>query len=622
MARTVLLIACLFVLVAPLRLAGQDDAPAHGIHLAGQPPADEDVGAPDDADREADLAAARALFVRNIDAIQRRDREAYLACYEQADTLVRVGPDGPVTGWDGLAAGAPSTGSDEWPDELVARDLRLHWLAPGLVFGSYRYQVSADGTWRAGLSERVFRRTDHGWRIVVSTAFEAPPGTAPAPLALVGATLLDGTGAPPVPDAVVLLRDGRIEAAGPRAHTPVPEGVEVLDVQGRFVMPGLIDTHVHYGQTGWVDGRPDARDVRDRFPYAQVVAELESAPERLHRAFLASGVTAVFDVGGYPWTRRLGASTEHDPLAPHVLATGPLLATFVPDEVRLPDRGQFILMQDEAGVRAAVAASVAGGADAVKVWYVVRAPGDLEANAPLVRAAGAACRELGVPLVVHATELESARIAVDAGASLLVHSVDDALVDEAFVAALLAGDVSYCPTLTVVDGYLALFAGELPRHVELALDEVHPRIAERVRGTSALGRHPDLDAARLAGLAASRAAASERMAENLRRLHAAGVRIVAGTDAGNPLTLHGPSLLVELLVMQRAGLSAADVLVSATSAAAHALGRPDLGRIAPGAVADLLVLREDPSADTANLGTLERVVRAGTVHTREWLVPR
>ena len=130
---------------------------------------------------------------------------------------------------------------------------------------------------------------------------------------------------------MVLTREGRIVAAGSRASTPVPGDVEVVDLSGRFIVPGLVDTHVHYSQTGWADGRPDALDVRDEYPYPQVAAELERQPQRLHRAFLAAGVTAVFDVGGFPWTRRLGPAAEDDPLAPHVVAAGPLLATWVPD---------------------------------------------------------------------------------------------------------------------------------------------------------------------------------------------------------------------------------------------------------------------------------------------------
>ncbi|HEX6200581.1 MAG TPA: amidohydrolase, partial [Thermoanaerobaculia bacterium] len=90
--------------------------------------------------------------------------------------------------------------------------------------------------------------------LALLAAAPAPPsGT----LALVGATLLDGTGGAPVPDAVVVARDGRIACAGSRDACPVPDGARVLDVTGHWLTPGLVDAHVHFSQTGWADGRPD-----------------------------------------------------------------------------------------------------------------------------------------------------------------------------------------------------------------------------------------------------------------------------------------------------------------------------------------------------------------------------
>jgi len=88
----------------------------------------------------------------------------------------------------------------------------------------------------------------------------------------VGATLLDGTGAAPVADAVVVVRAGRIACAGSRRTCPVPSGARRIDARGGWLIPGLIDAHVHFSQTGWFDGRPDAADVRDQFPYPEVEA--------------------------------------------------------------------------------------------------------------------------------------------------------------------------------------------------------------------------------------------------------------------------------------------------------------------------------------------------------------
>src|SRR5207249_469091 len=134
--------------------------------------------------------------------------------------------------------------------------------------------------------------------------------------------------------------------------------------------PGLIDTHVHFSQTGWVDGRPDALDLRDRYPYELVEAELHARPERFFRSYLCSGVTSVFDVGGYPWTLELQERTSRSTTSPRVRAAGSLLST-IDFWLNLPDQRQFIYMADEAVVRQAVRAHKTWGAAAIKVWYIM-----------------------------------------------------------------------------------------------------------------------------------------------------------------------------------------------------------------------------------------------------------
>jgi imidazolonepropionase-like amidohydrolase len=85
-------------------------------------------------------------------------------------------------------------------------------------------------------------------------------------IAITGATLLDGTGTAPVTDAAVIVRDGRITCAGPGPSCPVPKGARRIDARGTWLIPGLVDAHVHFSQTGWFDGRPDAADLRERYP--------------------------------------------------------------------------------------------------------------------------------------------------------------------------------------------------------------------------------------------------------------------------------------------------------------------------------------------------------------------
>lgn len=102
------------------------------------------------------------------------------------------------------------------------------------------------------------------------------PGSACAqsapPTALVGATVVDGNGGAAIPDAVVLIRDDRIEAVGPRPSVRVPSGARVVDVTGKWIAPGLIDAHVHFFQSGGLYTRPDAIDLRAVVPYAEDVA--------------------------------------------------------------------------------------------------------------------------------------------------------------------------------------------------------------------------------------------------------------------------------------------------------------------------------------------------------------
>ncbi len=446
-----------------------------------------------------------------------------------------------------------------------------------------------------------------------------------APIGVRGATVYPGDGSK-IDNGVVVVHEGRIVAVGPREGTGVPEGTGWIEAAGRFVTPGLIDAHVHYSQTGWVDGRPDARDERARFPYWQTIADCEAHPDRFHLAFLASGVTAVFDVGGYPWTRRLAERTETSPFAPHVAATGALLATYDPPPLRTADRRQFVLIEagGEDAAREAVRSHAAAGSAAIKVWFIVRAEGELARLEPVVRAVADETAKAGLPLVVHSTSLATARIAVDAGARLLVHSVENRPVDDEFLELAKKRGTFYCPTLTVRAGYFHVYRGIVPDGVRVQLAFVHPSVEERILETAKFDPARGFRNPRVAeSLLKQQELRDKLLAENLRKVHEAGIPVVMGTDAGNPMTLHGPSVIPEMVAMQNAGLTPLAVLTASTRDAARAMGRgDDLGLISVGRVADLLVLEKDPAVDIANLASIDRVCRAGVMHTRAGLVDR
>jgi len=565
------------------------------------------------ADMNTDLAGARGVFERNLDAIRNHDAQAYLSCYLRSPLLARTGATGFALGYDSLAAGV----GQGWPDLFEGLDLRLTPVHDGLVYGTYRYRVRYGATEQAGLSERLFVNTSGGWKIAMTSAFAAP-GTPPPPRAIVGGTVWDGSGRGPIRDAVVLVRDGKIEAVGSRRQVRVPAGVDTIDARGRWVLPGLIDTHVHFSQTGWVDGRPDALDLRAKYPYEQVEQRLREHPEVFQRAWLTCGVTSVFDVGGYAWTVAMAHAAEANPDAPHVSAAGPLLSTY-DFWLNLPGERQFMYLADSTSAVEGVRYLKSIGADAVKVWFIVSAGSDLETMARNVMVAGAEAKRQGLPLIVHATGLAEAKAALRAGARLLVHSVMDLPVDAEFLRLAKEARASYCPTLTVIDGYgqlpLAARTGAAPA-ADDPLGAVDSLTRARVAST------PD-EARRVLGatppLRDSTQSRTHRVMDaNLLAVKRAGIPIATGTDAGNPFTLHGPSIFAEMEAMQHAGLTASEVLLATTRDAARAMSRADeLGTLEKGRSADLLIVPGDPTRDLSVLRRAQLVMRSGVARTTD-----
>jgi imidazolonepropionase-like amidohydrolase len=564
----------------------------------------------------SDTAEVRRAFEENIRAIHERDRGRYLAGYLPSPDLARNGPGGLELGY----AQWPARRDTTWPDTLVARDLRVVPIAPGVVYGTYHYRVTQGGATSEGISERVFVRTPEGWKIAVSTAFGLPAGAMPPPIAIVGATLVTptATGLTRVADAVVVMRGGRIVCAAARQACAPPPEAEIIDARGAFVAPGLIDAHVHFSQTGWLDGRPDALDVRTDYPYDSTVAALRARPEVFGKAYLCSGVTAVYDVGGYPWTVAMARGTSSRIDMPRVAAVGPLLST-IDHWVNLPDMRQFVGMRDDSLVRATVREQRRMGSAAQKVWYLQRTDTLRQRDRTLLVAAGQEARAQKIPLIVHATQLRTAKEALEAGATVLVHSVETDTVDAEFVALARRNNVILIPTLTVREGYADVYLGRSPasRYPLDCVDAATRAKLERPLAESRRARQ----AAFVRGGSWERQRAT--LDENLRRLHAAGVRIAMGTDAGNPGTAHGPSVYREMEAMQAAGMAAPDVFRASTLTGAQAMGlEREIGSVEAGKRADVVLFDADPTVDIANARRIRLVVRNGALYGRAELVPR
>ena len=462
------------------------------------------------------------------------------------------------------------------------------------------------------------------------TALVLAGGSAAQTTALTGGTIIDGTGRPAIPNGVVVVGGDRLQCVGTASQCPVPTGATRVDVTGRFLTPGLVDAHVHFSQTGWVDGRPDGLHAPELYPYAETARALRANPARWYRSYLCSGITAVFDVGGHPWTTALPAKAEADTLAPHVRAAGPLITHAGRSALNLDDEiYTFLPMGTSAEVRAGVTRLKSMGSSAVKVWYLGPPAARREELDARMLEVGAAARATGLDLIVHATGLREAKVALRAGAVLLVHSVEDQPVDQEFLDLLARNRAIYAPTLVV--GRNATRASvSIALGVRFPVDDpdgcvdsatvakianiepLRPLLPERFRSAEASYRR--LESAGARGVV---------MAENLRRVHAAGGVIVAATDAGNPLTLHGPSIFDEMESMQAAGLPAGEVVVMSTRNGARAMGRErDFGTLESGKLADLLVLAENPLESVRAFRSRTHVMRGGRLYPLRALAVR
>lgn len=447
--------------------------------------------------------------------------------------------------------------------------------------------------------------------------------------ALTGATILDGKGGR-VENGNTIIDGDRITCVGNTDDCPVPSGASVTNMTGHFITPGLVDAHVHFAQTGWLDGRPDGLEAPDVYPYDQTVADLRANPGRWHASYLCSGITAVYDVGGQDWTVTGSHATDTDrPDRAHVRAAGPL-TTHASARNRFFVRGGataplFLSMDSDDDVRANVARLQKIGSQAVKVWFLRPSPArraELEARLMLV---GQLAKDANLPLIVHATGLMEAKAALRAGAKMLVHSVEDVPVDQEFIDLLLKNDAVYAPTLVVGANWTQATSSvvfEKPVTVDDPNACVDAALMDRIN-------HPELLAKALNGRITPTRAMNNlvrqgrgqaTMAANLRAVFAAGGHVVTATDAGNPLTLHGPSIYWEMEAMQAAGLTPDQVITASTLKGAEAMGMADtIGTLEAGKMADLIVLAKDPGETVANFRSLTHVMRKGVMKTQEEL---
>jgi imidazolonepropionase-like amidohydrolase/ABC-type transport system involved in cytochrome c biogenesis permease component len=412
-----------------------------------------------------------------------------------------------------------------------------------------------------------------------------------------------------IESGAILVRGGKIagvyEGAGPDAAAVKAELVEAA---GKTVLPGLIDVHVHLGAPGGVYADPRDYGAADAMPralaqylYAGVTA-VKSAGDALDASIavrdrIARGerLGAELFVSGPMFTAGGGHGTEYGQYLP-----ANIRPAFEAQIARTPhtaaEARQFVIELKTARV------------DAVKAILEAGFPGRLfeRLDASILKAIGDEARAQQLPLAVHTGSSRDVADALDAGAASIEHGPRDPISDDLLGRMKVSGAV-YDPTLSVWEGQAQLAAGQADLLDRSLLQQaVAPALLTSTRAFVRGGTASD----------PSRAAGLRQLLEveagNLKRAYDAGLTLVAGSDAGNLLVLHGPTVQHELQLWVAAGIPAAAALQAATFNAARLLGADSrIGLIVSGHDADLLVIDGNPLADISTTERISLVVFKG-----------
>ncbi len=404
------------------------------------------------------------------------------------------------------------------------------------------------------------------------------PAQAPADIVTVfsNVRLIQLGATPAVVDAAILVRNGRVAAVGPVASMAVPTGARRVDLGDRFVLPGLISTHVHISDVAG----PEARAYTDENTRRQL------------GVFARYGVTTVLSLGG-----------EQAP----AFAARQVQSSFPLDRSRIFLSGDIITAATPDEARAQVVRVAALKPDMIKIRVDDNLGTSRKMPPEVFQAVIDEAHKRGLRVSAHIFYLDDAKALLRAGVDMIAHSVRDKDIDAEFIALMKAGNVPYCPTLTrelstfVYESTPAFF-GE-PFFVAEADAAMVARLKEPAR-QRVMEQSKSAQAYKAALVVAER---------NLKAAADAGLLVVMGTDSGPfPERFQGYFEHVEMAMMAAAGLTPAQVLRSATSDAARALRVGDVGAITPGAWADFVVLDRNPLEDIRHTRAISSVWIAGS----------
>jgi len=385
-----------------------------------------------------------------------------------------------------------------------------------------------------------------------------------------------------------------------------------IDGTNKFLMPGLIDAHIHLFQSGGIYTRPDAIDLRHIVPYNVERQWLYDNAEEILERYLSQGFTSVIDLGGPMYNLVLRDSLNRMKNTAHVYMAGPLISTYLPEqlEVQYPP---IVKANDEELARQLVRKQMEFDPDVIKIWFVILKPQDALDNYPIIKAIIEEARLHKKPVAIHAKEIITAKIALELGVDFLVHSVTDVELDDEFLALLKSGNSVYCPTLQVSSNFDKVVYGEYEisdLDYKIAMAETVGSIMDisRINNSKDL-QYYNSDKPNLLHYQYVQDSIS---LVNLTKINKADALIAFGTDAGNIGTLHASSYPREIDLLRSAELTNAEIIKSATINAARSIKKEiEMGSIEINKRADLLLLMGNPFTSLDNLKDKELIIKNG-----------
>jgi imidazolonepropionase-like amidohydrolase len=455
-------------------------------------------------------------------------------------------------------------------------------------------------------------------------------------LAFTGVNIVDTSTSEVIRNSTILVSDGKIVAIQPDIAA-IPSKYKAHNLQGKWVVPGLSDGHIHLAQSGSAYTRPDIIDATQLRTYASDQAWLRANLPDLLSQYLRIGVTSVFDMGG-PSSRlsHYAGLTRSNP-TPTIYAAAELISPADVPELNIDGRTFISITNNQDALEAIEFQSNLSTHIAKFVWTNETGLNsqqifDLYANAM------DHAKKNGKVIAVHVEDLENAKMAIKAGADILVHGVITSIIDDEFINLAKKNHVAYMPTVSAFNHYRDIFsqemrfsshelshsATEITKSFEMItqykdktgqLFQIFTKYMPYVDGKISMEPLSDEEqdiVSQIKRLFSKDIANIQK--QNLIKAMKAGLLLAFGTDAGNPGTLHAASVQGEMLAWIDAGVPVPRLIKAMTIGNAQAFNLShQMGSISKGKIASFAIFSESPLTDNFPKLIPELVVNSGNV---------